>query len=61
MCIRDRRGGKSAVKARSAALKIPFVIVQTQVENEIHLEYRNEKKEALLSFDKVGVSSHCAR
>ena len=55
------RGGKSAVKARSAALKIPFVIVQTQVENEIHLEYRNEKKEALLSFDKVGVSSHCAR
>ena len=45
------RGGassKSLSHKRSASLMIPFVIVQTDPNNDIHLEWRKEKKEALL-------------
>jgi hypothetical protein len=31
---------------------MPFVILRTSPDNEIHLEWRNEKREALLSCEK---------
>ena len=41
-------GASGKSNKRSGSLMIPFVIVQTAPDNDIHLEWRKEKKEALL-------------
>ena len=53
--------GKSHLShKRSASLMIPFVIVQTDPNNDIHLEWRKEKKEALLrSVRRLSVCVVC--